>query len=81
MLILSGQYIPIRFFPEKILNAIYWTPIRFLVDFPVSIATGVLPQSEWGIGFIGAVFWSLILGLICSGIYHLGIKDYEAYGS
>ena len=81
MLILSGQYIPIRFFPEKILNAIYWTPIRFLVDFPVSIATGVLPKSEWGIGFIAAIFWSFILGLFCTAIYRLGIKDYEAYGS
>jgi len=81
MLILSGQYIPIRFFPDNILNIINWTPIRYLVDFPVSIATGILPTSEWGINFIVAIFWCIILSIVSSKIYSFGIKDYEAYGS
>ncbi len=81
MLILSGQYIPIRFFPDKVLNIINWTPIRYLVDFPVSIATGILPISQWGIHFIVAIFWCVILSIISSKIYSFGIKDYEAYGS
>ena len=81
MLVLSGQYIPIRFFPENILNFLYWTPIRYLVDFPVSIATGILPKEEWLFGFISATIWCLLLSKISSIIYNLGIKDYEAYGS
>lgn len=81
MLILSGQYIPIRFFPEKILNIINWTPIRYLVDFPVSIATGILPVEERIPGLIASVMWSIILTIIGTIIYRLGIKDYEAYGS
>ena len=81
MLVLSGQYIPIRLFPENILHIINWTPIRYLVDFPVSIATGVLPQEEWLNGLLMAIAWSLLLSLLCSIIYKLGIRDYEAYGS
>ena len=81
MLILSGQYIPIRFFPQGVLDIIYWTPIRYLIDFPVSIATGLLPLEEWRYGFLAAFLWCLILSKISMIIYKFGIKDYEAYGS
>ena len=81
MLILSGQYIPIRFFPENILNIINWTPIRYLVDFPVSIATSLLTKHEIYYGFVLAIFWCLVLSIVGSFIYKLGIRDYEAYGS
>ena len=46
MLTLSGQYIPIRLFPEQFLAIINWTPIRYLVDFPVSTATGLYNSFE-----------------------------------
>ena len=81
MLVLSGQYVPIRFFPDSVLNIINWTPIRYLVDFPVSIATGILPSEEWLQGILMAMAWCLVLSLFSSIIYKLGIKDYEAYGS
>lgn len=81
MLILSGQYIPIRFFPKEVLDFLYWTPIRYLIDFPVSIATGLLPLEEWRYGFLAAFLWCLILSKISMIIYKFGIKDYEAYGS
>ena len=81
MLVLSGQYIPIRLFPENILNILNWSPIRYLVDFPVSIATGLLPYNEWSLGFGVAFVWCLILSIISLLIYQSGIKSYEAYGS
>ena len=81
MLILSGQYIPIRFFPDNILNIINWTPIRYLVDFPVSIATGILPVELRIPGLMAAVIWCFLLSIISSIIYRIGIRDYEAYGS
>ena len=81
MLILSGQYIPIRLFPENILQILNWSPIRYLVDFPVSIATGLLPYGEWLLGFLVAFIWCFILSIISFYIYRYGIKSYEAYGS
>ena len=80
MLMISGQYIPIRLFPENILSIIQWTPIPYLVDLPVSIATGLIKDANW-INDIGYAFlWCLILTVISLIIYRLGIKGYEAYG-
>jgi len=81
MLVLSGQYIPIRLFPNWAIQILDWTPIRYLVDFPVSIATGLLPKEEWLHGFIYSLIWCFILNLLCILIYRRGIKNYEAYGS
>jgi len=81
MLVLSGQYIPIRLFPENILNVLNWTPVRYLVDFPVSIATGLLPYNEWLLGFLVASIWCCFLSVISLLIYRYGIRSYEAYGS
>ncbi len=80
MLMISGQYIPIRLFPENILSIIQWTPIPYLVDIPVSIATGLIQYQEWimHIGF--ALIWCIILTSTSLLIYRLGIKGYEAYG-
>ena len=81
MTIVSGQYIPVRLFPEYVLNIMEYTPILYLVDFPVSIATGRIPLEDWGINFIFAIGWCMILWLIGMIVYNQGIKTYEAYGS
>ena len=80
MLMISGQYIPIRLFPENILSIIQWTPIPYLVDTPVSIATGLIDYHEWYQHIIFASIWGVILTLLSLSIYRIGIKDYEAYG-
>ena len=80
MLMISGQYIPIRLFPENILSIIQWTPIPYLVDTPVSIATGLIGYNEWGGHIIFASIWGIILTIISISIYQIGIKSYEAYG-
>ena len=81
IIILSGQYIPIRLFPDNVLKILDWTPFKFLVDFPVSIATGLLPMNEFVPSLIHAMIWCVVLTLISSFIYRLGIRSYEAYGS
>ena len=81
MIILSGQYIPIRLFPESVLSFINLTPIIYLVDFPVSVATGRIPIEEWPINFMFAIMWCIIAWLIGLLVYSRGIRSYEAYGS
>ncbi len=80
MLMISGQYIPIRLFPENILSIIQWTPIPYLVDTPVSIATGLIDYQEWIGHILFASIWGIILTVISLTIYKIGIKGYEAYG-
>ena len=80
MLMISGQYIPIRLFPPEFLSIIKWTPIPYLVDLPVSIATGIINVNEWKISIVIGFFWCIILTAICFVIYKTAIKGYEAYG-
>ena len=80
MLMISGQYIPIRLFPENFLKIIEWTPIPYLVDLPVSIATGLIIGYEWINLFLYGLLWCCVLSVIGGLIYKIGIKDYEAFG-
>jgi len=80
-IILSGQIIPLRFFPETYLKIIAFTPLPFLVDFPVSIATGQLPPEIWASKFILGICWCLITWVIGKTLYYFGIKQYGAYGA
>ena len=80
MLMISGQYIPIRLFPEEALDIIRWTPIPYLVDFPVSIATGLIIDYQWLPIFSYGLIWGMILTVLSLLIYRIGIKGYEAYG-
>ena len=80
-IILSGQVIPLRFFPEIYLKIIAFTPLPFLVHFPVSIATGQLPQALWSSKFIIGFGWCCITWLMGKTMYYFGIKQYGAYGA
>ena len=80
MLMISGQYIPIRLFPEKVLAVIDWTPLRYLVDFPVSTAVGLFSLNEWLYNFLFSILWCVILTFTCFVIYKKGVSKYEAYG-
>ena len=80
MLMISGQYIPIRLFPESVLSIINWTPLIYLVDFPVSTAVGLFSYNEWLYNFGISIIWCFVVTLISFFIYNRGISKYEAYG-
>ena len=80
-IILSGQVIPLRMFPESILSVISMTPLPYLIDLPVSIATDNLPIDLW-LPKIGiAIFWCLLMSLLGKTIYYFGIRQYEGFGA
>ena len=80
-IILSGQIIPLRFFPDVYLKIIAFTPLPFLVDFPVSIATGQLPQELWTFKFLIGLGWCILTWIMGKVMYKLGIKQYGGYGA
>ena len=80
MLFISGQYIPIDLFPEKVLSILNWTPIPYLVDSPVKTAMGYLTYNEWLNTIVYSMIWCIILTIISIIIYRRGIIQYEAYG-
>lgn len=79
-MILSGQLIPLRLFPESVLKIINLTPLPYLVDLPVSIATGHLPMDQWFGKIMIGVTWSAVMTVVGIFIYCRGIRHYEGFG-
>ena len=75
MIMISGQYIPIRLFPENFLSVISWTPVPYLVDLPVSIATGLSPFEVWKTDILYALIWCVVLTIISLIFYKSGVKN------
>jgi len=80
-IVLSGQIIPLRLFPDPVRNIINLTPLQFLVDFPVSIATANSPMNLWIPQMGMALFWCMIMTLVGRVIYRSGIRVYGGYGA
>ncbi len=79
-MVLSGQMVPLRFFPESVLKILHFTPLPYLVDLPVSIATGNLAIDRWGIETFHSLIWSVIMTVIGTVVYRMGIQKYEGFG-
>tara|TARA_B100001123_G_C14984251_1_gene896917 strand:- start:43 stop:852 length:810 start_codon:yes stop_codon:yes gene_type:complete len=80
-IVLSGQIIPLKLFPDSVRNIINLTPLQFLVDFPVSIATAHLPIQFWLPKMGMAIFWCIFMTLAGRLIYRSGIRVYGGYGA
>ena len=80
-IILSGQIIPLRLFPDTFREIIYMTPLQFLVDFPVSIATGSIPINMWIPKMIIAMLWCIVVSILGKIIYRFGIRAYGGFGA
>ena len=80
-IVLAGQVIPIHLFPDSMRIIIELTPIRYLIDFPVSIATGRLPMEQWILHIGIAIFWCVVMTFIGQMVYRFGIKVYGGYGA
>ena len=80
-IVLSGQVIPLKLFPDSVRDIIFYTPLPYLIDLPVSIATGNLPVNLWvsKIGF--SILWCIIITIFGKVIYRYGIRVYEGFGA
>ncbi len=79
-MVLSGQMVPLRFFPDSVLKILRFTPLPYLVDLPVSIATGNLPVERWWTESLHSLFWSVAMTFIGLVVYREGIQRYEGFG-
>lgn len=78
--IFAGAIIPLSFFPETALKIIRATPLPYLIDIPVHVALGNIPQSEWISLFLTGGVWLMITISSGLGLYRLGIRRYEGFG-
>ena len=82
MFVLAGQIIPIDFFPDYYVQIINYTPIPYLVKFPVDIAMALeINFTQWSMMMLMALGWCIIMRVLGGALYNIGIRRYEAYGS
>ena len=79
-IVLSGQLIPLKMFPEKLLNVIEYTPIPYLVDIPVRFALGYIDPALFFEKLQHGIIWAIIITIIGHIIYSFGIRRYEGFG-
>tara|TARA_Y100000588_G_C14280188_1_gene936736 strand:+ start:6465 stop:7274 length:810 start_codon:yes stop_codon:yes gene_type:complete len=80
-IIFSGQVIPLRLFPDVVREIIAITPLPYLIDFPVSIATNNLAVDLWLPGMGVAILWCFCMTFIGRVIYRYGIRVYGGFGA
>jgi len=82
MFVLAGQIVPLSFFPDSYINIINYTPIPYLIYFPVEIAMSEdINLYQWISMFFIGILWCIIMRLSSGILYSIGIRRYEAYGS
>ena len=82
MFVLAGQIIPLDFFPDSYIKIINYTPIPYLIKFPVDLAMAIeVNFGQWVSMLFFAFFWCIIMRLLSGLLYNIGIRRYEAYGS
>ena len=82
MFVLAGQIIPLDFFPAGYNQVINFTPIPYLIKFPVDIAMAQNINIEHWIKFLLiGIIWCVVMRMLSSMLYNLGIKRYEAFGA
>ena len=82
MFVLAGQIIPIDFFPDYYVQIINYTPIPYLIKFPVDMAMAIeINFNQWIIMMFMALGWCFIMRALGGTLYNIGIRRYEAYGS
>jgi ABC-2 type transport system permease protein len=79
--VLSGQIIPLKLFPDSVREIILITPLPYLIDFPVSIATNNLPINYWIPKMGLAIFWCFVITITGRIIYRYGIRVYGGFGA
>ena len=82
MFVLAGQIIPIDFFPDYYVQIKNYTPIPYLIKFPVDMAMAIeINFNQWSYMILIGLFWCFVMKALGELLYSIGIKRYEAYGS
>lgn len=79
--LLSGEMIPLSFFPSSMEWLWKYSPFYLYVFAPVQISTGKWGWSEMGFHFMIAVFWILFGWALIRASWGYGIRKYVSLGS
>lgn len=77
---LSGELIPLDFFPNALVAVNNFLPFKYLLYFPLSLALGRLSGHEMFSGLMVQLAWGLVAYIIYRFTFSRGRKIYGAFG-
>jgi ABC-2 type transport system permease protein len=80
MLFLSGQLVPLTFFPASVQTVASVLPFRSMVAFPVELALGTFSLNEMLSGLAVQSIWIVLSVALLVVVWRIGIRRYSAVG-
>lgn len=77
--ILGGMLLPIEVYPELVRRVVEVLPFRYMIAGPARLFVK-FSWAEFGALLQSQVLWTAIFGLICWGIYRLGVRRVDLNG-
>jgi len=77
---LSGQLAPLALLPGALHQAAFILPYRYMLSFPVEVATGSLSGSDIALGFLAQLGWLAAGWALFQFVWRQGVRRYSAVG-
>ncbi|WP_139490540.1 ABC transporter permease [Brevibacillus dissolubilis] len=79
-LFFSGRIAPLSLLPPVMQEISLYLPFRYMIGFPVEIATGAVTGEAVGFGFLGSAVWVSLLLMVLGLLWRAGLKKNQAVG-
>ena len=78
---LGGMIAPLTLFPSNVAAVANWLPFRFMLSFPVEIASGRLTSADLAMGLAAMLFWVGVGIVVYRWVWRRGIRQFSAFGA
>jgi ABC-2 type transport system permease protein len=78
--LISGQRLPLAFFPPWAIDVLKWTPFPYLISLPTQVVMGRGQLEEIARGLLVCAVWSLLLYGLIGVVWKRGQKRYTGVG-
>lgn len=78
---LAGQFVPLALFPPNLSGFLEVQPFRYTLSFPLEVLTGALSPEQVQRGFIWQIGYLLLLWLLYSVVWRVGLRKFSAVGA
>ncbi len=76
----AGSFFPLDILPPAFYIIIQFSPLSYLIFFPMKIYLGQLTSSQITTGFGISIAWVLVLSLLARNVWKIGLRSYTAVG-